>query len=81
MFDVLGAAKIANGNNVSVYMDKAILLKDISQLMTLKLEGIQIVKLVDAECPWYKKYKTIDMKLDVFGIMEDQFYARVPQLI
>ena len=49
--------------------------------MDLKLEDVTILKKVTAACPWHKMYQTIDMKLDMNGVMEDQFYSRVPQLI
>ena len=79
--DLFDLEKSLQEKQVNVYMDKVKLIKDVSQLMDQKLEGIDIVKCVNGECPWNNKYSTIDFKLDVFGTQEDQFYARVPELI
>lgn len=62
-------------------MDKGARIADLSQLLQLKLEGVQITKVVTADCPWNEKVKTNDLKLDLFGTMEDTFYPRVPGLI
>lgn len=61
-------------------MDEASLIRDMNQLLNHTMEGMKIIKFVHADCPWNKKLKTIDMKLDVIGTMEDQFYSRAPEL-
>lgn len=73
--------KDASKKVVNVYMDKAGMITDLEQLLTQKLENIQITKAVTGDCPWNKNLKTIDFKLDVFGTMEDHYYSRVPSLI
>ena len=80
MFDLSEGTDLAS-KNIHVYMDKGKRIEDLSQLLDYKLEGIQIVKIVQAECPWNPQVKTIDLKLDLFGTMEDNFYPRVPELI
>ena len=54
-------------NELNVYMDTGVLVKDIQELMNLSLDGVCMTRLVTGECPWNPKLKTIDMKLDVFG--------------
>ena len=72
---------IASSENIVSYIDQAEHIKDPSKLQGLEFEGFRIVKDVCNSTPWNHNIEVIDLKLDVFGPREDDYYAASTSLV
>ena len=70
-----------HAKTVEVYMDSADLITDPTRLIDIDFESIPIVKSVTNTCPWNPKVDVLDLKLDVLGPKEDEYYSASPNLI
>mmetsp|Transcript_18972 Transcript_18972/g.32412 ORF Transcript_18972/g.32412 Transcript_18972/m.32412 type:complete len:195 (+) Transcript_18972:68-652(+) len=87
MFDLSGALGAdgriseAKRKEIICFMDKAPFVENVAELLTLDFLGFNIVKQNQMECPVDPSIQLIDLKLNVFGPQEDDFYAVEPKLI
>lgn len=81
MFELNEKGEPANpAQPIVSYLDEAEWIKFVPELIKLQFDGHKIVKDVCTECPWNKNIEIIDLKLDVFGPREDDYYSALPIL-
>lgn len=70
-------------DKISVYMDEAKFVpKDkVASLIDLPFSNIGVVNAVRNGCPYDKSLEIIDLKLDVMGPKEDEYYGALPYLV
>ena len=61
-------------------MDEGVHIKDPKRLLNLDFQGFNMVKEVEDGCAFDRSVLAIDLKLDVRGPKEDEFYAIFPFL-
>lgn len=77
---MFSTAKAAD--QVNVYIDgQEQVFRDLRQLVDFRINNVQIVKSVVTKSPALPHIEMIDLKLNVFGPVEDQVYSAFPVLI
>jgi hypothetical protein len=77
---VFGGTK--NPSEVPVYMEgQEQAFRDLTKLITLSVNGANMVRQVQTTSPALPHIQMIDLKLNCFGPIEDQIYAAFPVLI
>ena len=72
-----------DASKINVYMDDAKFVPkaDVARLIDLPFANIGVVNAVRNGCPYDKSLEIIDLKLDVMGPQEDQYYGALPYLV
>ena len=69
-------------NDVKVYLDdQPAFFHDLQQLIQLKIDGIPIVKANTNLSAAMPNVTLVDLKLNVFGPIEDEVYGSIPMLV